>query len=134
MIGQFIFQFYYEHFLTFDCLQHDKVKTPLPKCQNIMLAMFTLNIWLINLYSYVCKPLSLLLAKFVIANGFTVDFPHICIQPRFLNCYGMIPALKWYNPNPKSTSKRQELIEWHQESQEVVLTQRCLIARILFCM
>ena len=98
MIGQFIFQFYYEHFLTFDCLQHDKVKTPLPKCQNIMPAMFTLNIWLINLYSYVCKPLSLLLAKFVIANGFTVDFPNIFIQPHFQkylwydSCFEMVQS------------------------------------------
>ena len=29
---QTFFQFYSEYYLTFDCLQHDNVKTPLLKC------------------------------------------------------------------------------------------------------
>ena len=60
----------------------------------------------------------MLLVIFGIEDVAKGDFPHHFNQPKFQHYHCLIPALKWYDPDTKSSKKRQELIEW-QVAKEV---------------
>ena len=113
--GRFDFQFLYEHYLSSEVMRQGHQKEPLLKGQKITSATLIYNIRLVDSYSYVSKPLSALPAIFGVEDLAKGDFPHMFNQPKFQNYRGPIPALEWYDPETKSTKKRQELIEWHSE-------------------
>ena len=71
------------------------------------------NIWLVDLYNYIPKPLLALPAIFIIENIANEYFVHLFNQPKFHNYVCLIPDLECYDVNLKSTEKRQKLIDWH---------------------
>ncbi len=114
--GKYDFQLLLKHYFSKYVWRTGGTKPLIMSGNKIIMGEIYNGVRLLDFYQFVAAPLSQLPSMFGLEEGLSKGhYPYLLDQKKYAEYKGLMPDLRWYEPDVKKPKQREALIKWHAE-------------------